>query len=315
MFSILERYGYFIYEMIRMEYSKTEKIMGTDVTLTIFWEKHNGEDIERVFGLFCILEEEFSRFKAESILSQLNTKRSLGVSDKFIDVLSKCKDIYSDTDFYFNPLINLNQLGYSKDFHSKEFKKEELETRANLDLEAIKIIGNKVALQEWQYLDLGGIVKWYAVDAAKEYLNEKWYNNYIIDAGGDIFTAGVNEQWGKIVVGIDSPFIPWNIFATIEVENTAIATSGNYRRKWKIEDQEYNHIINPLTWANNNEIVSITLITKNCYLGDAYATACIAMWVEKTLAFLKKNHLDGVIICADKKVYTLGMEKYNLQII
>ncbi|MEI6673400.1 MAG: FAD:protein FMN transferase [bacterium] len=94
------------------------------------------------------------------------------------------------------------------------------------------------------------------------------------------------------------------MFAIIEGENTAIATSGTYRRKWKINGQEYNHIINPITIDNNNEIISITLVNKECYLADAYATACIAMGLEKTLNFLKKNTIEGIIMCANKKVYT-----------
>lgn len=340
----------------QMAQSKNKRLMGTDIRITIFWEKDSNEDIERVFKIFHVLEEEFSRFKSESSLSLLNTKRTKEVSDTFIDVLKKCKEIYSDTNGYFNPLINVSNLWYSEDFHSKKFEKTESEV--NLELENVEIKWKRITLQQWQNLDLGWIVKWYAVDKAREYLDNKGHENYIIDAWGDIYTAWSNEQWWKIIVGIDSPFISDNIFATIEVENTAIATSGTYKRKWKIEDQEYilnrqknqwnevflddwviptiwetestnkvkwlkisktveyNHIINPMTAMNNNEIISITLIGDNCYLSDAYATACIAMWLGKTLDFLKKNHMDGVIVCTNQKTYiTEWMKKYNVQFI
>jgi hypothetical protein len=76
------------------------------------------------------------------------------VSDTFINVLNKCKEIYSDTDFYFNPLINVRQLGYSNDFHSNEFKKEDSDLQVNLELEKIEIKGNTVSLQEGQNVDL-----------------------------------------------------------------------------------------------------------------------------------------------------------------
>gem|GEM_PF-2699294 len=105
------------------------------------------------------MEEEFSRFKSESSLSRVNRERTGELSDTFIDILNKCKEIYSDTNHYFNPLINVRQLGYSKDFHSKEFKKEDTELTVNLELEKIEIKGNSVNLQEGQNLDLGGIVK------------------------------------------------------------------------------------------------------------------------------------------------------------
>ncbi len=297
-----------------MEHSKTKHVMGTEITITIFWEEDPNQDIEKVFDIFHDLEEEFSRFISESSLSILNKKRTCEVSNTFIDVLKKCKNIYTDTNFYFNPLINVRQLGYSKDFHSNEFKQEDAELQVNLDLETIEIQGNTVSLHEGQNLDLGGIVKWYGVDKAKEYLDEAGYKNYIVDAGGDIFTAWTNDEGGKIVVGINSPYTKDTIFATINVENTAIATSGNYKRKWTIENKEYNHIINPMTTENNNEIISITLIAETCYIADAYATACIAMGLKKTLEFLRKNHIEGLIMCTNKKIYaTTWMKKYAIQ--
>ncbi|MCX6824293.1 MAG: FAD:protein FMN transferase [candidate division SR1 bacterium] len=297
-----------------MKYTKTKFLMGTDVTITIFGEENPNEDIEHVFEIFHDLEKEFSRFRSDSDLSRVNRERSGEISDTFIDVIKKCKEIYTDTDGYFNPLINVSNLGYSQNFHSKKFKKKTSEV--NLELEKVEVRGNTISLQQGQNLDLGGIVKGYGVDKAKEYLEKKGHKNYIIDAGGDIYTAGLNETGGKIVVGIDSPFIQDNIFATLEVENTAVATSGNYKRKWTIDDQVYTHIINPMNAGNNNEIISITLITENCYLGDAYATACIAMGKEKAVEFLKKHRIDGVIICTDKTTYiTEGMKKYNLEVI
>jgi thiamine biosynthesis lipoprotein len=80
-----------------------------------------------------------------------------------------------------------------------------------------------------------------------------------------------------MLVGIDSPTTPDILIATVELHNTAIATSGNYKRKRTIDNTEYTHIVNPLTGENNREINSITLIADDCYIADAYATVCIAM--------------------------------------
>jgi len=301
--------------------TKSKKLMGTEITITIFWWKECIEDIENVFSIFYSLELEFSRFLPDSSLSKLNFKKTLQVSDRFIDILRKSKDIYIETDCYFNPLINLKKIWYSSDFYSNNFRKEDEILQTNLDIDSIEILWNTITLQKWQQLDLWGIVKWFWVDIAKKYLDNKGYINYIIDAGWDIYTSWLNDMWGKILVGIDSPFNKDNILATLEVENKAIATSGSYRRKWRIDlglwkwGQEYNHIINPITHTNNNEIVSITLIDNDCCTIDAYATACIAMWLEKSLSFLKKNNIDCVIVCSNKKIYTRWTNKYNINYI
>ncbi|HBB04520.1 TPA: hypothetical protein DCZ39_06625 [Patescibacteria group bacterium] len=114
--------------------------------------------MENIFEIFHALELEFSRFIPNSSLSIVNKNRTGVVSDAFIDILKKCKEIYTDTDSYFNPLINLSQIGYSKDFHSNEFIKQEA-INVNLNLEKIEIKGNQITLQEGQNLDFGGIVK------------------------------------------------------------------------------------------------------------------------------------------------------------
>jgi len=288
--------------------------MWTDITISIFWENNYDQDISAVFDLFYDLELEFSRFLPNSSLSLLNQNRSLWVSDMFIDVLKKCKDIYHETAWYFNPLINLSQIWYSKSFDLQEFKQENI--KVNLNFEDVHIDGNTVSLDTDQILDLGWIVKWYAVDLAKKYLDTKWYKNYIIDAGGDIWVAGITDLGKNIVVGIDDPFIAGYLFATLELKDKSIATSGNYKRKWTIEFKEYNHIINPITSSNNNEIISISLIADACYIADAYATACIAMWVDKALVFLKEHNIDAVIICSDQRNYvTEWLDNHNITIL
>ena len=290
--------------------------MWTEVTISIFGAKDAYQDIDKVFALFQDMETEFSRFQENSSLSKLNGARTWMVSEQFLDVLRLCKNLYAETGGYFNPLINVRQLGYSADFHGHEFKKEDLDVSVNLAFETVEMAGNQVTLQEWQQLDLGWIVKWYAVDTASDFLKEKWYESFIVDAGGDIYTAGLTDEWKKIVVGIDSPFVQWNLFATLQLQDKAIATSWTYRRKRTIDQESFHHIINPITSDNPSEIISISLIADQCYLADAYATACIAMGLEQTLEFLKKQSIDGLIMCSDKKVYTTsGMKGYEIQYI
>ena len=289
--------------------------MWTDISVDIFDDRECEVDVDVVFNLFAELESEFTRFRPDSSLSLLNTDRFKIVSDRFIEVMHICKQLCQDTLWYFNPLVNLGQIGYAKSFDLKQFEKTN-NMKVNLDFDTIEITGNTIQLRENQTLDLGGIVKWFAVDLARKYLNSKWYKNYIINAGGDIYTAGLSDQGKQIVVGIDSPFVKWNLTATITVQDKAVATSGTYKRKWTIDNQTYNHIVNPLTGENNNEITSITLIADDCYLADAYATVCIAMWLEKALAFLKAQKIEGIIICSDQKIYvTEWIATYNITIL
>ena len=274
-------------------YQREERRMWTEVTITIFWDIYDVEDIDYAFGVFGSLEQEFSRFDPTSSLSQLNIQKRTLVSNTFIDVLRLSKEFYKESNGYFNPLIDLKGIWYSRDFQTKEFVKEP--GGSNLDLEQVMIEGNQVTLRSDQVLDLWGIVKGYAVDRVKDFLESKGYKNYIIDAGGDIFCAWVDDHGGPLVVGIDSPYDD-TLRETASLSDQAICTSGTYKRKRTIDGEEHHHIINPHTWQNPDDIISITIIAQSCCTADVFATACIAMWREKAALFLEQRWLKSIVI-------------------
>lgn len=303
-----------------MEIIKQKFLMWTDIEINInsnFSEKKILEDIEKSFDIFSDLENEFSRFSQKSDLSILNKNKSLEVSNRFLKVLELSKAIYKITNWFFNPLINVSNIWYSESFEKINnnpspalplILKEG--SKMSLDLEKIKIIWNKIILEEDQNLDFGGIVKWYCVDLVQEFLEKNWYYDFIINAGWDIFVSK------KSCVAIDSPFIKDNIFALITLENKAISTSGTYKRNWKIGEKNYHHILNPKDNKNNNEIISISLVSDKCYISDCFATSCIAMWIEKSIMFLEKQKIDWVIIWSDWKIYKIwDLGKYEFDII
>jgi thiamine biosynthesis lipoprotein len=266
------------------------------------------KDIKKSFDIFTDLEKEFSRFDKNSSLSKLNKNKTLEVSDRFIKILNLSIEINKKTNNYFNPLVNISNIWYSNNFLDKNFKKTKIEQ--NLNLKNIQIIWNKIILKNNQNLDFWWIVKWYTVDLVKEFLEYCWYDDFIVNAGWDMYILK------KSTIAINSPEIEWNIYALLELEKTALSTSWTYKRKWEIDWKKFHHILNPEKNKNNNEILSISLIYEKCYIWDSYATACIAMWIEKSIVFLEKEKIDWVIIWNDNKVYKIwNLEKYNFEII
>ena len=297
-----------------MKYQKNQFLMWTDINITIVSNKNPIKDIYDSFGIFYSLEKEFSRFLEKSDLNILNNSKEIEVSNRFIEVLKLTKKIYLDTEKYFNPLVNLRNIWYSTTFKKWIFKKEEI--KQNLDFKKVLVVWNFVTLTENQNLDLGWIVKGYWVDLVSSFLKEKGYDNFIINAWWDIYLSWNNASGNTPVVSIDNPFNEKEIFATLDIKNKSLSTSGTYKRKWDIDWKEFHHILNPEQNNNNNEIISISLIADKCYITDSYATACIAMWIEKSLIFLQKQNIDWIIIWSDWSIYTTKwMSVYNLNII
>ena len=117
--------------------------------------------------------------------------------------------------------------------------------------------------------DPSGIVKGWSIFQVAELLAHLGLQNYFVDAGGDIEVRGLNSDGGPWQIGIRHPFENENIVKALSLTNQGIATSGNYVRG--------NHIYDPKTRSNLDEIVSISVVGPSVYEADRFATAAYAM--------------------------------------
>ena len=119
-------------------------------------------------------------------------------------------------------------------------------------------------------LDPCGIVKGWAIRNAAESLAQMGYENFFVEAGGDIQTSGQNEEGREWRVGIRNPFKADEIVKVVYAEKTGVATSGTYFQG--------SHIYNPHAPDQTpKEIVSLTVIGPDVLQADCYATAAFAM--------------------------------------
>ncbi|MDD2487784.1 MAG: FAD:protein FMN transferase [Candidatus Gracilibacteria bacterium] len=298
-----------------MEYKKVSRHLGTDVEISVITDDPNAERrINGIFDFFVSFEQEFSRFLPSSKLSLLNKYKVLEVSERFIDLLKLSKDLHVKTDGYFNPLVDISKIGYSNSFEENIFEKKE--TGSDLNLDSIMIRGRTIILKDDQHLDFGGIGKGYAVGLASEILKIFGYDDFFINAGGDIYASGFYMNRSKWVIGIENPF-DGTLLATISLSDKAIATSGNNKRKWEIGGDKYHHILDPKTNSNNFEVVSVSIISDKTYKSDAFTKAVYNMEAEKSIEFMEKNNLSGVIILASgKMLHTKDMVlEYDLTLV
>lgn len=133
-----------------------------------------------------------------------------------------------------------------------------------------------------------GIVKGWAIYEVAKQLWKKGYQNFFIDAGGDIQVSGVDSRGEKWSVGIRNPFNSEEIVKVLKMTDCGIATSGSYNRGGHI----YNPKLDSLVRGNDktSEVVSITVIGPDVYEADRFATAAFAMG-QKGIQFIEG--LDG----------------------
>jgi thiamine biosynthesis lipoprotein len=145
-------------------------------------------------------------------------------------------------------------------------------------------------------IDLGGIAKGYAVDAAIRVLKEKNVESAMVNAGGDIYVLG--RKHGKPWrIGIRHPRRGGEILGIVEVEDKAIVTSGDYERYFFSEGKRYHHILNPKTGYPANECQSVTIVAKKATIADGLATGVFVLGPREGMDLVESlEEVEGVIV-------------------
>jgi thiamine biosynthesis lipoprotein len=155
-------------------------------------------------------------------------------------------------------------------------------------------------------IDPSGIVKGWAIYNAAKLLAQNGFQNFYVEAGGDIQVRGLNHQSQPWSVGIRNPFNQSEIVKSVELgNNQGMATSGNYIRG--------DHIYNPKDRGQLAEdIVSLTVIAENIYEADRFATAAFAMGAEGINFIESLPEFEGYSIDRNGiATFTSGFEKYS----
>ena len=119
--------------------------------------------------------------------------------------------------------------------------------------------------------DTSGLVKGWAIFKAAQILWAKGINNFYINVAGDIQVSGINSQGESWKIGIQNPYNKkQELIKVLSLAEGGVATSGTYVRGSHI----YNPTKNKSTMA---DIISLTVIGKNVYEADRFATAAFAM--------------------------------------
>jgi thiamine biosynthesis lipoprotein len=134
---------------------------------------------------------------------------------------------------------------------------------------------------------LGGIAKGYAVDRAFQFLHDNGFEDLIVNAGGDLRTGGskLGRPW---MVGIQDPRDESKMVATMEVNDGAIATSGDYERYYMKDGVRYHHILDPVTGFPARGCQSVTILSEELVWADAVATAVFVLGPQRGMALVER---------------------------
>ncbi len=152
-----------------------------------------------------------------------------------------------------------------------------------------KVVKDKSATK----FDLGGIAKGLAVDLATARLRKAGLTDGLIDLGGNLYCLGGAEGRKDWRVGIRNPHNRDELFASVNITEVSVATSGSYERFVEIGGKRYGHIMNPATGRPAEGLLSATVFAKDGILADGLSTTLFVLGPQKAPVFLK-DHYPGV---------------------
>lgn len=150
-------------------------------------------------------------------------------------------------------------------------------------------------------IDLGGIAKGFGVDKVKSVLVKYNFENYFIEIGGEDIAKGLNAEGEAWRIGISLPkpdANPMNLQKVISLSDKAIATSGDYRNFYWLDEKFVSHRLNPKTGRPvASPLASATAITDNCAFADGLALAFLIVGKDKALEIANKlENVDAYLI-------------------
>jgi FAD:protein FMN transferase len=259
--------------------------MGCDVVVA------GGAASERrqVAELFAERDRVFSRFCDDSELSRVNAGAGswVTVSPLFAETLCVALQLAEQTAGLLDPTLGaaIESAGYTRDFELLVPHPAAPGPAAPGRWRAIRLLGRRVHAPAGVRLDLNGVVKALAVDAALELLSGDGF----VSAGGDVAARGALTVE---LPGGDA----------VRLRRGALATSGTAKRQWMRGGRVQHHLIDAATGRPADVAWDqVTACGATCLAADAAAKAGFLLGNEGP-AWLDARGIPARFLAADGAV-------------
>jgi thiamine biosynthesis lipoprotein len=281
---------------------------GTTYSVIYFNE---GQDLQyQIDSLLLSFDRVLSTYQESSYISKWNRNEHISLEQSYLfkEVVKRASEINILSDGAFDITVSpLMNYWFENDWQVSQLDSLKVDS-------LMKFVGmQNVILDGLDYdktnpqtqLDVNAIAQGYSVDVLCRYLESIGIYNYLVEIGGEIRTSGTKANEVHWKVGIDVPkegiSEARELVMSIELNNKALATSGNYRKFVEIDGVKYGHSLNPITgYPAKTDVLSATVIANDCMTADALATACMVLGFEKAKSLINsESDLDAILIYSD----------------
>ena len=160
-------------------------------------------------------------------------------------------------------------------------------------------------------IDLGGIAKGYAVEAARRALVAAGVHDALIDLTGNMAAIGTPAGVDHWRIGIRDPRDRVPYFAQVKLfPGEGISTSGKYEQFVAKDGRTYGHIMDPRSGRPAEGLISVTVISRSAYTCDTWDTPLFVLGPALARAKAREREdLGAILVEPGSGVDTVWVER------
>ena len=308
----LERAG-----LHRVRQTRTQ--MGTLVTISAV---HPDAEAARMmvastFDEIERLESLLSRHRVGTPVWSLNETGVVRAPPReLLEVVRKGMDYWALTagafDMTIAPLLNLYYSSFAETGVAPP--REEIQRAlALVGSEHVRVSDGEIAFEKaGMAVTLDGIAKGYIVDRAVEVLRKRGAERVLVNAGGDMASAGEALGGDAWRIALQDPRVPDGSLGVVRLQGESIATSGDYMQ-FLTPDMSLHHILDPRTGLSPEHTSGVSVVAPSAMAADALSTATLVLGPGEGMELLDRlDGIEGMIITKDQTVLrSRGLGRYT----
>jgi thiamine biosynthesis lipoprotein len=281
-------------------FEAVEAHMGTLVRIQLYaaGAGQANQGFRAAFDRIAQLDAALSDYKADSELNRLCRSavgKPVRVSADLFRVLASALELADETggafDVTLGPVTLLwRQARQQHRLPAPDALREALQRSGYRKLHLDAAARTVTLDQEGMRLDLGGIAKGYAADAALAALAGLGIRRALVAASGDLAIGDPPPGPKGWSVGIDSPDSHAGGFSRVlDLCGAAVSTSGDSSQNLEISGVRYSHIVDPATGMGLTRPIMVTVVARYGIDADAWSTALSVLGPERGIALIEKH--------------------------
>lgn len=277
---------------------RLQYLMGTEVEIIVDAPEPTASvAVEEAFRAIERIERRFSRFDESSDIARVNRDAGsmpVKVSREVAEVVSRGL-VYSrvSRDCFSIALAPLSALWRRAADESRLPGDREIAAARELaDWRGVRVdrVGCSIAFaRPGMALDLGGLVKGYAVDAAREALLGCGVERALVSAGESSIWAFERPSDSPWAIGVRHPGSDASLVGTLRISNQALSTSGTSARGFEIDGVRFSHLVDPRTGRPFSAEKSATAVCNSAMLAEVASKILLLEGCERGIRTCDEN--------------------------